>query len=387
MPAKRFGIRTGEPVASALKKCPFLVIEPPAHDLYRKRSAELMALLHTYTSDIEQASVDECYLDYTPIQRQFASPEAAARLIADRVRDTLGFTVNIGIAPNKLLAKMASDFEKPDRVHTLYPEEIPEKMWPLPVGELFMVGKSSAERLNGFGIRTIGDLAHADPEFLQLHFKSHAKSMWEHANGLDDTPVNPNHPEAKGIGNSKTMSEDLETAQEARHELLQLAEKVAARLRKEHLAAQSVTVEIKYNTFRSCSRQTQTERPVFTSAMLYDCACQLFDELWDGTPIRLLGVRTTKLTEENVPVQLTLFDPEFGLTADESVPDGIGEKIRPPVPASVRTESAYVQNPEKQRRLEAAMDQIRQKYGKDAVTRGSLMNNRKEKREQTSGSN
>ena len=189
IPAKRYGIHTGEPVATALRKCPFLTLVPPDHALYRTRSRELMTLLHTYTSDIEQVSIDECYLFYTPISYRFPSPEAAARQIADEVRNTLGFTVNVGIAENKLLAKMASDFEKPDRVHTLYRDEIPVKMWPLSVHELFMVGRKSASRLEELGIHTIGELAHSDRAFLQTHFKSHAFLMWEYANGIDHSAV------------------------------------------------------------------------------------------------------------------------------------------------------------------------------------------------------
>lgn len=210
IPAKKFGIRTAEPVASAFRKCPTLHMEPPDHRLYHIRSQEMMQLLHSYTPDIEQVSIDECYLDFTPIAHLFPSALDAAREIAGRIRSELGFTVNIGIAPNKLLAKMASDFEKPDKIHTLYPDEIPSKMWPLPAGELFMVGHASAERLIQLGIRTIGDLAHADPDFLQVHFKSHGLSMWEHANGIDSAPLDSEEHDLKGIGNSTTLSRDAE---------------------------------------------------------------------------------------------------------------------------------------------------------------------------------
>ena len=172
-PAKAYGIRTGEPVAAALRKCPFLVMEPPDHALYQKRSRELMDFLSTYTSDLEQLSVDECFMDFGPISHRFSSPLEAALQIKDRVREQMGFTVNIGISTNRLLAKMASDFEKPDRVHTLFPDEIQEKMWPLPVDELYMVGHSSALRLHALGIHTIGDLARSDRSFLVSQFKSH----------------------------------------------------------------------------------------------------------------------------------------------------------------------------------------------------------------------
>lgn len=343
IPAKKYGVRTGEPVATALRKCPFLVMEPPDHKLYRRRSAQLMKLLHTYTSDIEQVSIDECYLLFSPIAWRFPSPETAAREIADRVRGELGFTVNVGISTNKLLAKMASDFEKPDRVHTLFPDEVPSKMWPLPVSELFMVGHSSASRLEELGIRTIGDLAKADPAFLQAHFKSHGQMMWEYANGIDGSPLDPDDHDAKGIGNSTTLATDARTAEDAKRILLQLAEEVSARLRKSHQLAQTVVVELRYSNFHTCSRQTGLPAPDATTDTLYRCACRLFDELWNQSPIRLLGLRTTRLVSENAPVQLNLFDA--GLVADTA----------------------------RQRRLEQTLDEIRARYGKGAVIRGSLL--------------
>lgn len=412
-PAKKYGVRTGEPVAAALRKCPTLLMEPPDRKLYSRRSRELMELLHSYTPDIEQVSIDECYLDFTPISRSFPSPQEGARRIADRIKNELGFTVNIGIAPNKLLAKMASDFEKPDRVHTLFREEIPQKMWPLPVGELFMVGPSSAERLTRLGIRTIGELARTDPAFLQAQFKSHGQMMWEFANGIDDSPLNPDNHELKGIGNSTTLSSDVRTAPEAKKVLLSLAEQVAGRLRASHQLAQTVVVEIKYNTFQSCSRQTQLASPDATSGTLYTYACRLFDELWNGTPVRLLGLRTSKLLPEDTPVQLSLFDiglsvSENGGTretqkksaagtngtgisggsrkmhmAEASGANGAqGKSVAGAGGANSSSGPRKTQAPgtdnagktaEKQKRLERAMDEIRRRYGEDAVMRGSLL--------------
>lgn len=367
--AKKYGVRTGEPVATALRKCPFLHMEPPDHQLYRRRSRELMDLLHTYTSDIEQVSIDECYMNYGPISHRFESPQSAARMIADRVRTELGFTVNIGIAPNKLLAKMASDFEKPDRIHTLFPDEIPAKMWPLPVSELYMVGRSSADRLVQLGIRTIGELANTDPEFLQQHFKSHGKMMWEYANGISDAPLNPDNHEAKGIGNSTTLASDVITAPDAKKVLLALAEQVASRLRHGHQLAQTVTVEIKYSTFRSCSRQRQLSIPAATCAALYDCACRLFDELWDGTPVRLLGIRTSRLVPEDTPVQLSLFDDAF-LPAENTVRKKAKDADHAARPSPEPVSMSVL---EKQKRLETAVDQIRGRYGKNAVIRGTFL--------------
>ena len=211
VPAKKYGIRTGEPVANAFRKCPNLVMEPPDHKMYRQKSAMLMEYLRSFTTKIEQVSVDECYMDFTEIASQYASPVSAAFQIKDSIREKFGFTVNIGISSNKLLAKMASDFEKPDKVHTLFPEEVLLKMWPLPIGELFMAGRSSVEALKKLEIDTIGELANADLGLIELHLKSHGKMLWEFANGIDHSEVQPEQSEAKGVGNSTTLSEDAAT--------------------------------------------------------------------------------------------------------------------------------------------------------------------------------
>ena len=211
VPAKKYGIHTGEPVANAFRKCPNLVMEPPDHRLYSAYSRRLMDFLKTYTPDIEQVSVDECYMDFTGIASRYYSPVTAALEIKDEVKKRFGFTVNIGISSVKVLAKMASDFEKPDKVHTLFPEEIQVKMWPLPVEELYMAGRSSVETLRKLEIRTIGELAQADPKILELHLKSHGRRLWEFANGMDDSEVETSPSEAKGIGNSTTLSRDAVT--------------------------------------------------------------------------------------------------------------------------------------------------------------------------------
>ncbi len=251
IPAKKFGIHTGEPVVNALRKCPNLVTAPPDHDLYHEYSHRMMDFLHSLTPDIEQVSIDECFLDFTGIAHRYASPYTAAKYIKDEIHSRFGFTVNVGISSNKLLAKMASDFEKPDKIHTLFPDEIPQKMWPLPIGELFMAGKSSVKALNNLGIRTIGELAASDPKLITLNLKSHGTMLWNYANGIDNSPVCSIPAEAKGIGNSTTLSSDLTKESEAVPILHSLAESVASRLRKAHKKAGSICVEIKYYDFQS----------------------------------------------------------------------------------------------------------------------------------------
>ena len=189
-----------------------------------------MDFLRTYTTHIEQVSVDECYMDFTEIADRFTSPVEGANEIKDEVYKRFGFTVNVGISSRKVLAKMASDFEKPNKVHTLFPEEVPVKMWPLPIGELFMAGRSSVETMKKLEIYTIGDLANTDPAILELHLKSHGRKLWEFANGLDDSEVESVRAEAKGVGNSTTLPKDLTTEEEALPVLKDLAASVGQRL-------------------------------------------------------------------------------------------------------------------------------------------------------------
>lgn len=355
IPAKKYGIQTGEPVAAALRKCPGLIMEPPDHKLYRRYSRAMIQLLSDeFSPELEQVSIDECYLDFTSISHRYPSPEAAACLIRDRIFESFGFTVNVGISTVKVLAKMASDFEKPGKVHTLYPEEIRQKMWPLPVSDLFMVGRRSASKLESLGIRTIGELAQADPAFLTAHFRKHGLLMWEYANGTDPSPVVTVKQEAKGIGNSTTLSEDVTEAAKAKEILLSLAESVSSRLQKAGQLAGTITVEIKYFDFTKASHQTQTLTPINDTVSVHRLACALFDELWDGRPVRLLGIRSSRLTAEGEPVQLSIFD----LPAPEPAPPHKGAVSSP-------------EKLEKLKKLDAAMEQIRQKYGKDVVHRGN----------------
>ena len=309
--AKKYGIRTGEPVVDAIRKCPNLVIAPPDHRLYSDYSRKLMTFLRGYTDQIEQVSVDECYMDFTEIADRFTSPVEGASEIKDEVYKRFGFTVNVGISSRKVLAKMASDFEKPNKVHTLFPEEVPAKMWPLPIGELFMAGRSSVETMKKLEIYTIGDLANTDPEILELHLKSHGRKLWEFANGLDDSEVESVRAEAKGVGNSTTLPKDLITEAEALPVLKDLAVSVGRRLRKAGQKAGMVSVEIKYHTFNQVSHQKQMERQTNQDQDIYQASIELFRELWSGEPIRLLGIRTSKLSEESEPEQLSLFDMKF----------------------------------------------------------------------------
>lgn len=362
IPAKKYGVTTGEPIVNALRKCPTLTIQPPDHHLYHERSRELMRFLRDVCPDIEQVSVDECFMDYTPIQKLYDSPVTAAHSIREQIRESFGFTVNIGISDVKMLAKMASDFSKPDKVHTLFSWEIREKMWPLPVSSLFMCGKSSVQTLNKLGIKTIGDLAQADRQILSAHLKSHGVMLWEYANGIDPSKVVPVPEEAKGIGNSITLSKDVTERRQAARTLLSLSESVGGRLRAAGQLAGMVSVEIKYSSFRSVSHQTSLFSHTDSTQLIYETSCRLFDELWDGSPIRLLGVRTSRLAGAKEPSQLSLFDLEI--------------QQPPKTPSSLKSAGSGMSARPSRQKLEAldkTLDHIRQKYGKEAVVRGSLL--------------
>ena len=359
IPAKKYGVTTGEPVALALRKCPDLVCVPGDFALYQRCSRAFKEICASYAPAMESFSIDEVFLDMTGTHLIYPDPVAVAHEIKDKIRDDLGFTVNVGIGTNKLLAKMASDFEKPDKIHTLFPDEIPQKMWPLPIGELFMAGKSSVKALNNLGIRTIGELAASDPKLITLNLKSHGTMLWNYANGIDNSPVCSTPAEAKGIGNSTTLSCDLTKECEAGPIPHSLAESVASRLRKAHKKAGSICVEIKYYDFQSVSRQTQIDIPTNSTDLITQTSKRLFHELWNQQPVRLLGIRTTKLVDENEPVQLSLFDLDF---SDISAKKTNAKADFPKKPS-----------PEKQKKLDVALDSIRKKYGKKAVTRASEM--------------
>ncbi len=343
--AKQYGIKTGEPVANALRKCPNLVQAAPDHKLYLRYSKAMMDFLYTFTPDIEQVSIDECYIDFTPIASQYKSPVEAAFIIKDAIYKKFGFTVNVGISVNKLLAKMASDFEKPNKVHTLFPEEIRVKMWPLPISELYMAGHSSVAVMQKLEIRTIGDLAKADSALLELHLKSHGRILCEFANGIDHSEVQSEQMEAKGIGNSTTLPRDIDRAEDAFKVLDKLSKSVGRRLRAARQKANMIGVEIKYHTFQKVSHQKQFAKSTNQDKDLYEAACELFRELWNETPIRLLGIRTSKLAEESEPEQMNIFE--------------------------VQNQMKKAKQDEKKRKAEEAMETIQKKFGHDVIKKGT----------------
>lgn len=338
--AKGYGVRTGESILEARRKCPNLKLVPANYHLYKQSSEAFMRILKEYSPEVEQYSIDEAFMNMTGMERLFGPPREVAEKIRERIFKELGFTVNIGISTNKLLAKMASDFKKPNLVHTLFPEEIPEKMWPLPVRELFFVGGSTESSLKRLGIHTIGDLAKTDPELLKSHLKKHGEVIWNFANGRDAGVIETEEAENKNYGNSTTIPFDVTDEGTARIVLLSLAETVGRRLRAGHVKAERISVTIKNTDLHSVSHQAVFETPTNITEEIYREACRLFEELWDGTAIRLLGISTSRIKEEGCARQMNIFE---------------GEKY------------------EKLERLDQAVDAIRTKFGSGAVMRASFL--------------
>ncbi len=337
-PAKKYHIQTGEPLIRAREKCPELYVAPPNFQLYVENSNAFIALLSRYAPVVEQYSIDEAYCDMTGTMKLFGHPVEFAHKLKAIIYQELGFTVNIGISNNKLLAKMASDFEKPDKVHTLFPEEIPKKLWPLPVEELLFVGHSTALRLHQLGLHTIYDLAHVDPAILQAHFKKHGQTIYNYANGKD--LEQPSHDEPnKGYGNSITLSFDVTDAETAKHILLSLCETVGARIRANHAFIRTISVTIVDSDFERRSRQCTLDSTTAITEKIYEHSCRLFDQLWNHKPIRLLGVHTANATNEAYE-QLDLFDSSKN---------------------------------KKLSMLNSAIDSIREKYGEDSIMRACFL--------------
>ena len=307
MKAKEFGIVTGEPIYQAKRKCPQIQVFKGNFEIYREYSNKLYKLLLEYTDKIERYSIDECFLDMTEYLMK-DTLENKAKEIKRRVKEELGFTVNIGLSSNKLLAKMASDFEKPDKIHTLYPNEIQNKMWNLKVSELFMLGRKTVPTLYNMGIKTIGDLAKADRNLIIKKFGKHGNLMWEYANGIDNSEVNYKYEKPKGVGNSITLPMDVCNIEKLEEILLELTEQVTYRLRKYELIANSVNVQLRTKEFKDFSHQGKLDVATSSTKQIYAKAKKLLKEMYtEGTLIRLVGVRVDNL-EEKERRQISLFE-------------------------------------------------------------------------------
>ena len=340
MKAKECGVRTAETIYQARIKCPGLKVFPSNFKIYRHYSNQLYQLLLEYTDKIERFSIDECFLDMTHYLMNDTLLNKGKE-INRRVKEELGFTVNVGVAHNKLLAKMASDFTKPDRVHTLFENEIPNKMWTLPVSELFMLGKRTVPKLYNMQIKTIGDLAKTNKRILQDKFGKHGAMMWEYANGIDDSEVKYMQEKPKGIGNSVTLPEDISNIDKLEEIVLALTEQVTYRLRKQNMLARVVNVQLRNKDFVDTSHQRKLPNATASTKEIFNHAKELLEQMYRrGTPIRLIGVRVDDLTDKE-EMQISLFHDE-------------------------------VKN-EKQEKMDKKIDKLKEKYRYNILTRAGKM--------------
>ena len=348
-PAKKYGIKTGEPVGMALRKCPDLYIAKPDFALYEKSSKAFMDICREYTPVVEKFSIDECFLDMTGMNRIYPDIIAVAEEIRTRIKEELGFTVNVGIGSNKLLAKMASDFEKPDKMHTLFSHEIKEKMWGLPVRELFMVGAATAEKLDRAFVKTIGELATLDLDYVKaLLGEKLGEQVHNFANGIDESTVSSERDRAKGYSNSVTLEHDVKRVYEAQKILLALADSTAMRMRSDGGKAFCVSVTIRDVDFNDRSHQRRLPFPTDVTSEIFEVCKELLTELWNRKKsLRLLGVSLTDIDFDE-EVQLSFFN------------DGKRERARA---------------------IDQTVDNIRSKYGKNMIFRGGVYskNGNKEK--------
>lgn len=339
MKAKECGIKTADTIYKARQKCPNLKIYPSNFKIYRKYSDGLYNLLLQYTDKIERYSIDECFLDMTEYLMKDTLINKATE-ISKRVKEELGFTVNIGVANNKLLAKMASDFTKPDKIHILYKEEISTKMWNLPVSELFMLGKKTVPKLYNIQIKTIGELAKADVKMLNKKFGKHGIQIWEYANGIDNSEVKYTEEVPKGVGNSITLPQNISSINKLQEILLALTEQVTFRLRKYNLLANTVSVQLRTKNFEDTSHQGKLEFSTSNTRKIYEKAKKLLIQMYKKeTPIRLIGVRVDNLVD-NGDLQISLFKDK---------------------------------KQEKQEKLDKIVDQLKEKYGYNTITRAGKM--------------
>ena len=308
IPAKKLGIKTAQPVSMALRTCPSLLIVGGDWTWYKECSEGFIAICRRYSPVLQQFSIDECFIDMSLRCRKEQAVETATRL-KDEIRRQLGFTVNVGIGPNKLLAKMASDFEKPDKVHTLWEDEVQQKMWPLGVRDLLWVGKKTEERLTAYGITTIGDLARLEPGLLgRLVGHKAALQLHENANGRDDSEVETEVAEAKSYSAERTFAQDLADPRQIDRALFNVACIVAHRIRRDSFRASTVSMFVKYKDFTVARKQCQMAQPSDVTAVILNEARRMLTEVWDSvTPLRQVGLGVARLTHENV-VQMSLFE-------------------------------------------------------------------------------
>ncbi len=345
--AKRYGIVTAETLWQAQKKCPDLQTVPPHHQKYQHYSRLINGIYLQYTDMVEPFSVDESWLDVTASQKLFGSGKEIADKIRHQVKTELGLTLSAGVSFNKIFAKMGSDYKKPDATTVITMENYKELLWPLGIRELFFVGKATADKLQGIGIHTIGQLAESDRQTVTALLGKQGGVIHDYANGLDQTPVSrfDEREEIKSIGNGSTFRRNLEGIQDVRTAVIALADTVAVRLRQKKKKAFGVKVDIKDPSLKVISRQQKLDNPTNLAETIADTAVSIIKKTWNlRRPIRMLTVTAINLCPEDQAQQLSLF-------SSENVQTETGEK------------------------MERAMDDIREKFGRNAITFGRILKN------------
>lgn len=337
--AKKLGVVSAEPVYMAKKKCKDLEIFPPQYKWYYEKSRELMEYLSQYSPLLEQYSVDECFLDMSGMKYIYKDLEKLAYKIKDEVKEKFGYTVNVGIGNNKLCAKMASDFEKPDKVHTLYKDEIVSKLWPLDVGDLFMCGKSTKKELNKLSIYTIGDLAKKDLKFLERHFKSQGRYLYNASRGIDEDKVEVKISKNQSISVTETLPFNLTDPDRLKEILFRQVEEITRELRSKKLYTKTVAVIFKNSSFTTYSAQATLDKPTNNTKEILKKIYEVFDNNYKEDEIRLIGARLANLTSTKEE-QISLFDEEI--------------------------------NDEKEDNIQKTIDDINNKFGKSLIKPASL---------------
>lgn len=340
MVAKSRGVKTAETLREAKRKCKDLHIYPPYYNLYKNMSNKLFELISTYIPDIEILSIDECFVDYGKVKKLYGDEINFAYKLKKEIKDKLGFTVNIGIANNKLCAKMASDFIKPDRVHTLFEDEVEEKMYPLPIEKLYGVGKKSAVKLRELGIEKIGDLAHADENYLYKYFKNQSRKLIDSARGISDSIITLKNKDVS-ISSSTTLPCNLNDIEDINKVIQSLVDNVCITLRKKEKYASVVGVILKDNFFKTKSHQKKLLNATNNTDEIYNVCKSLAKELYNDDSIRLVGVSLNKLSDDS-NYQISLFED-------------IKEKV-------------------KENNLDKVIDSLKRMYGSKIINKASIIN-------------
>ena len=350
--AKRYGICTAETVWQAKRKCPDLVIVPPHYDRYEEFYRRINALYCEYTDKVEPFSIDESWLDVTASRLLFGDGKTIADTLRCRVKEELGITISVGVSFNKTLAKMGSDYKKPDATTVLSRETFRDILYPLPLSDLIFAGHSTTETLGRMGIHTIGDLANADRACVVAALGKLGGQLHDSANGIDPSPVRSFSDKrvVKSVGNGMTFRKDLTTTEEVYRGLLYLAEPVAARLRAHDLWCEAIQVTVKYPSLKTASLQRKLRYPTCSTVDLYEGAVEVMNALWEGrTPLRSITITACRVSSEATPEQLDLFGDE----TDEGRRD-------------------------KRAVLDSAVDTLRGRFGENAVKRCRILHDDRE---------